>query len=239
MERGNPSPVVIEVNLLFQRAAILIIGSAFWICSSACVNAAQSKPADCTTPLWTAPVVLAGDEAGKSRNATDATENGFVGVAFLDDDRLIVHEVDRTGELSSRTNLDPSSAFRLHASVFVASSGKALFAKDWDTRAHDTSVGVTSGGVLVRTGRLVRFYSRDFLELQEMTLPQPNLHDAWVMSVSATGKTVMFNHYDQKESRFEMRDGSTFKQLKAWGEGPLRLPYSISEVGIGTADPHP
>lgn len=223
VERRNTQIPIIP-NKLFVLAV--------WWLSTGWAYAAQSKPPDRPAPLWAAPVLQ------EDQNTANPRGNDLSGVTFLDNDRLIVHEVDRTGELSSRTALDASSAFRLHVSILEASSGRAVSNKDWDTRAHNTSIRVTKDGVLVRTGQLVRFYSKDFVDLQQVALPQPDPHDTWIVSVSATGKTVMLNHYDLKESHFEVRDGSTFKQLKAWSEAPLRHPYSISDVGIATADSH-
>jgi hypothetical protein len=238
MERGYSSPVVVEMNVLFRRLITFFVGFAVWMMCTVRVSADPSKPPDCTIWLWAAPLLVGNDEGEVRGRLSEPTENGLEGVTFLDNDRLLVHKVFRTGEFSSRSNLNPSSAFRLHASIVDASSGKALFFKDWDTRAHDSSIRVTNGGVLVRTGQVIRFYSKDFVELDQMTLSQSDTDDIWIISVSTTGKTVMFNHYDGKESRFEIRDGSTFKQLKTWNGLPLRSPYSISDVGIATADSH-
>jgi len=33
--------------------------------------------------------------------------------------------------------------------------------KDWGTRPHDSAVQITSGGVLVKTGAIVKLYSTD------------------------------------------------------------------------------
>jgi hypothetical protein len=58
------------------------------------------------------------------------------------------------------------------------------------------------------------------------------------MSVSPTRKTLMLNCYNTTLhfSRFDVWDGSTFRQMKAWSEAPLVQRYSISDVGIATSD---
>ena len=154
--------------------------------------------------------------------------------------QLIVHEVVWTGELSSRISLGPSSTFLLRASVLDAGSGKAISAKDFGTLPDNTSIQATSGGLLVRTGQLATFYSRDFVKLQQVALVEPTLEDVWLISVSATGKTVMLNRYDRNESRFEVRDGSTFKPLKAWRGAPLRFENGSTQRGLEmkSADGH-
>lgn len=181
------------------------------------------------------------------------------GLTFLDDDHLIVHEIDQTGEFSSRVGVDASSPFRLHASFFEAGSGRLAFSRDWATTAQgwstqfttggvltrrpeiNSAILVAAGGVLVRTGTAMKVYSKDFVEVQRIPLPQSDQFpvEAWLVSVSTSGKTVLLNHYDQKQSHFDVLDGSTFELRKSWNQMPLlRHLYSISdrEIIAATSD---
>jgi hypothetical protein len=160
------------------------------------------------------------------------------GITFLDEEKLLVYEVDvNTGRLSSRESPDVSSPYRLRARVFDIHSGKIIVSKEWGTRVHGSAIQVTSGGVLVRTGELLRLYSRDFVHLQELTLPHPDADDTDIISVSASGKTALINRYNQKISRFDVLDGDTLNLRQRWSEAPpLRRLYSISDTGIAAAD---
>jgi hypothetical protein len=145
----------------FSRVALSLV---FWIWSAAGVCApVPAGEHERPTLLWAAHVI---DRGVSSKNLrTNPLENGFAGITFLDNKHLLVREVRLTGELSSRANLETSSGFRLHASVLDASSGRAELTQEWGTRARDSSIWVTSGGILVRTGEVMRFYSPDFVEL--------------------------------------------------------------------------
>src|SRR5262245_43812246 len=81
------------------------------------------------------------------------------GVAFLRDGQLIVYAVEPTGHLSSRKSPELSSAFELRVSLLDVKSGKEILTRDWGTRPHDSAVQITSGGVLVQTGGILKLYS--------------------------------------------------------------------------------
>lgn len=226
---------MVDPNISAQRTIKVTRVSALvlWIWIAGWAWATESKPHGRATPLWAARLAEA-DDGNKHLKKTSPLGRESAGVTFLDDERLIVFNVDRTGELPSRVSPEVSSSFRLHSVVFDAGSGKVAFTKDWGTRAHDSSIRVTNGGLLVRTGPEIKFYSKNFVELQHVLLPDARTS---VVSVSTTGRTVLLNHYDQKESHFEARDGNTFELRKSWSEAPpLRHLYSISDVAIAAAD---
>lgn len=165
-------------------------------------------------------------------------------VTFLDNQRLVVHEISvDTGRLSSRQDPAVSSPFRLQASILDANSGKLLVTRDWGTRANESSVQVVNGGVLIQTGGTLRLLSRDLEESEEVTVPMaagdPSQWDRSIVSVSVTGKTLMVNRFSQKKnvSRFDVLDGTTLKPKYSWYESPpLYGLYSISDFGIASAD---
>jgi len=152
------------------------------------VNTGESiselEPGNCTDLSRARPGV-APDLFGSSNRA---------GVAFLDDEQLIVYAVEPTGLFSSRQSPEISSAFRLRVSLLDAKSGKQVMTKDWGTRPHDSAVQITSGGVLVKTGAIVKLYSTDFAQSRELPFAlDPN--GSYFTSVSASGKTIAISHY--------------------------------------------
>lgn len=148
-------------------------------------------------------------------------------VTFLDNRRLIAYEVAvDSGRFSSREGPGISSSFRLHAYVLDATSGKMEFSKEWGTRPHESLILNTSGGILVRTGDLLRLHSKDFSEVQQMPLSHPDPYEGWEVSTSASGRTILINHYIRTSkprvdvSRLELLDGSTFQAERSWVESP-------------------
>ena len=199
-----------------------------------CVCAAESKNTGCTAPLWTAVVI---GDLGKARNLTspDLIDSSRAGVTFLDNGRLVVREVVLdTANLSSRQN-PASSPFRLRASVFDIGLGKSTASADWGTRPHESSIWPTTGGLLIRSGEVLRLYSSDFTQLKELTLPLS--HDIYTVTVSPGGKTILINRHDQHLSSFEVLDGATLEARQQWSEPPpLRRLYSSSDTSIAAAD---
>ncbi len=163
------------------------------------------------------------------------------GVTFLDDQRLLVHDVIFDNHrLSSRESPDISSSFRLQVSVFDAKSGKSLLTREWGTRAHESSIQSTSGGLVVQTGEILRFLSKDLTEQKEVLMREMAEHsdEHWseaVISVSPSRRTFMINRFNQgaNVSRLDVFDGDTFQERLSWIESPpLYHSYSISDNGI-------
>jgi hypothetical protein len=167
--------------------------------------AAESVSSDSAAPLWSADEI---QDSILRRNggAPLLIDSNRAGVTFLDNQRLLLHEALRdTGQLSSRQSPDISSSHRLHLSILEADSGKMVLVKDWGTRVHESSVQATTGGVLVQTGEILRFLSKDFTELQQTTLVKGSGEGHPIVSVSPTRKTFMINRFNQRSniSRFE------------------------------------
>ena len=162
------------------------------------------------------------------------------GVAFLRDGQLIVYAVEPTGQLSSRKSPELSSAFELRVSLLDVKSGKQILKRDWGTRPHDSAVQITTGGVLVQTGGIVKLYSPDFTEARDLPLTlDPN--GKYFTSVSATGDTIAISHYFKKEqnwiSHIDVVDASTLKIRSSWDQDPPIFYLSMTDERFITKDP--
>jgi hypothetical protein len=81
-------------------------------------------------PAWT---TLLPQSFGNARNpgAPKYIDPSRASVLFLDDQRVVAYQVVLTGQLSSRENLEQSSAFALNLRVLATSSGKTIDEKTW------------------------------------------------------------------------------------------------------------
>jgi len=215
----------------------IICGIILWLVSAiGWLSAAQSKlPGGEMIPLWSKEVV---PDLSRSRifGRSLLLDSNRTGLVFLDDKQLFAYAVDHDlGQLSSRDSPEISSPFRLHLWLLDANSGNVVLTKDWGTRVHESDVRVTSGGVLVRTGETLQLYSRDFTQIQDVALPPPGHNSVLIISVSASGRTLMANQIHQKlnVSHLEVFDGGTLKQRFSWDQVPaLYHNYSISDDGV-------
>ena len=129
--------------------------------------ARQQKGPDSETPTWTKDALR--DLSRPEKGASRFLDSNRAGVAFLDEGQLIVYEVDLdTQELSSRASPEISSPFRLRLSVLDSASGKLIRTHEEGTRAHDSAVFITMGGVLVKTGDLLKLFSSDLTEKHDV-----------------------------------------------------------------------
>jgi len=229
---------VYSKSQLVAKPLALFVGLALW--TSGVVYAGQTKSTDSSSPIWSADVI---QDLGPNRTAPFMEDRDRAGVIFLDSRQLVVHEVDLdTSQLSSRRSADVSSPFRLRVSVLDSSSGRSILAREWGTRVRHSSVLVSWGGILLRTGETLRLLSKDFVELESMPIPHPNPGEEWEMRVSASRKSVLLNYYKQdwKErvnfSRFTVLDGKTFEVRQTWTETPAlhNTLYSISDTAMAT-----
>jgi hypothetical protein len=175
-------------------------------------------------------------------------DSNRAGVTFLDNATLLVHEVDfDPAPIPSSQDPDSSAPSRLHVSVLDATSGRLLIGKDWGTSAHNSSVNLVEGGVLLRTGYTLRLLSKKLVELQKITFREDDPEarsipwDILVISVSFTGKTVLVNRISQKArvSHFNVLDGDTLKPRYSWDQSPpLYNSYSISDTAIVASNFH-
>jgi hypothetical protein len=104
-------------------------------------------------------------------------------------------------------------------------------------------VHVTSGGVLVKTGGIVRLYSSDLAEARDLPIAlDPNARIK--TSVSASGRTIMLDRLPAKNlnsfsDHFDVFDASTLTSRYSWNQSPpLYGAYSISDKGIVTSRTH-
>jgi hypothetical protein len=182
------------------------------------------------SPVWSRDIIQ--DLSGfQNVHKRDWHKREFPGIVFLDNSRLIVYETDPTGELASRVNPDVSSSHVLHMSVLDPDSGKVLLVKDWPTRAHGSYILVTSGGVLVRTGEILRLCSRDFMQIREVPLAtNSNGYERWEFRVSASRRTVVVQHNTESSTQLDALDGTTFEVRQSWTEPRFyQATFSISD----------
>jgi len=214
------------------------IGLLVWFLSTALPFAARPKQSAYDAPIWNQEVIedLNGNRTG--RFSPDQLRDIIpAGVAFLDNRQLIVYALEPSGQLSSRTSHETSSAFRLRVRLLDAQSGKVKLTKDINARPHGSAVQVTTGGILINTGEIVQLYSADFAKPQNLTLPAHE-GDMSITSISPTGKTIMINHFNPKwnVSHLDVFDASTLTLKWSWSESPrLYNDYSISDKGIAAA----
>jgi len=195
--------------------------------------------ADAPKPLWSANVVKTIGPLGTYLNpgihVREIVRFDPPGIEFLDDNRLIVYEAEPAGELSSRADRGGSSSYVLHTSVLDVETGKILISKDWPLHPYNQfewkySIRVTTGGVLVRTGDILRVCSREFAELREWPLSHSDASEGWLITTSPSRKTVLLNHYTRSQSQFAVVNGETFRVEKSWSDSPAPLElYSISD----------
>lgn len=241
--RNTPAVVALMQNLnassTMRFARVFLLFLLGW--SPQWFYAAQSKPPGCATPLWSVELIK-GLDAARTPTRPFLMDENRAGITFLDNDRVIAYEVTvDTGKFSSREGPDISSPFRLHAYFLDVTSGRIGFSKEWGTSAHESFIQDASGGFLVRTGNLLRFYSKDLAEVQQMPLPHPDPYEGWEVRTSPSGKTILVNHYIREKkrrldvSRFELLDGSTFQVKQSWTESPSLKEgdvYSISDTAM-------
>ena len=219
-----------------------ILGLALWLGTIGWAYAAQSEAPD-SVPIWSREIV---PDLSRTRNGGRPLllDSNRAGVVFLKD-QVIVYAVDHDlGQLSSRESPEMSSPFRLHVWLVDANSGKLVLAKDWGTRVHDSAIQVTTGGVLIKTGGIVRLYSADFAQVRNLLLPPDNLaspldeYRGLITRVSPTGKTILVERRNEKRnlSRLDVFDGNTLEARQSWTQ-PWLSSYgnSISDASIATA----
>ncbi|MHB1938325.1 MAG: hypothetical protein ACYCOR_17325 [Acidobacteriaceae bacterium] len=194
--------------------------------------ASQSKLPDNKNPVWTEEILR---DIGSSPVLLDSNR---AGLSFLDDESLLVYEVNQTGQLASRESPEIASAFRLHVSLVDVRSGRLILSREWGTRLHSTAIQVTTGGVLVKTGGIVKLYSPDFAQARDLPFAlDPN--GSYFTSVSASGKTIVISHYFQKEhnyiSHLDVLDANTLKIRRSWDQDPPIFHFSMSDERFATA----
>jgi hypothetical protein len=193
---------------------------------------ADQAPKPCERPLWTTSIT--DDTPDFPKNKVNVRRTAAL--SFLDDHQLLFFEVQNTGQLSSRQALSPSTSFRLHLALIDADSGKPTSSKDLPTRPHETSVQVTTGGIVARTGPSLVFLSKGLEEV--LRAPVGQEHSEVRLELSPSRGSLLINYYNRGTSSLELRDGNTWGVKAAWNE-PRRLRpelYSISDAAIVATD---
>ena len=216
-----------------RHTTLKIVPLLFALCSIGAVAiGSQRTQNDCSVPLWSANVSQDIGAVQESKNST-VLDPDRSGIAFFGD-RIIAYVVNTAPGLSSRT--DPEiSPYRLTLAVLDASTGKPQLVKEMGTRKDGTLVQPVSGGLLVRTGELLRLLSGSLEEVARATLSSA---DNCFVSISSSQETVMANCFDLSvgTSRFTVMDGSTLSERYSWSQSPaLYNSYSISDGAIAAA----
>jgi hypothetical protein len=230
---------LVELALQYHtapRPKMLRLLASFWI--TGCIFAAQPTSL-AQSPSWSQEVLpdLSRMSPGLPASLLDGSR---AGAAFLNTGQLMIYTVEPTGHLSSRRSPEISSAFQLRLSLLDAKSGEIALTKDWGTRRHDSAVQITSGGVLVQTGGIVKLYSTDFTQSRDLPLAlDPN--GSYFTSVSASGKTIAISHYFKNErkwiSHIDVLDASSLKIRASWDQDPPIFYLSMSDQRFITTDP--
>jgi len=218
-----------------QRAAKIVKGVlSIAICLSSSCIASFTQSTSGSNLLWAHQII---PELGETPHR--GLDNNRAGVRFVNNDRLIVFAIQLdTGQLSSRESPETSSPFRLRIWVLNANSGSVVLTKDFGTRVRDSQVEVTSGGVLVKTGSILKQYSAEFEDAFDLTRPVGK--GEWITAnVSFSGKTIVTNRPNQvlKISRLDEFDPTNHKLTQSWQESPpLYHSYSISDEMMAAFD---
>jgi hypothetical protein len=226
------------ISILIRPTAAVGISIFIWI--TALVFAKEPVLPNCEGPVWSREVLA--DLGRAEGDIARFPDSNRAGVVFLSNGQLVVYEVDLdTGQLSSRASPEISSPFRLRLSMLDAASGKLASSKEQGTRVHESAVLATTGGVLVKTGDVLKLYSQDLTQSRDVPL-HLDQNGRFRVSVSASGKTVMLNEVIQDSSKrfyshLAMLDAATLKIKYSWNESPpLYHHYSISDEGIAAVN---
>jgi hypothetical protein len=223
----------------FMRRTLFLI-----LCTVLAAEAFAKEPAPGAPQiLWSSKILH--DITAPDSRFPEILDRNRAGVTFVDSSKLIVHVVNSDRDADSLiARQEHANPVRLHIYVLDADSGKPLLSREWGTSRRNSSVAVVEGGILVRTGSIVRLLTRDFAETKEImfrdVVRANNFQwDLLQLSVSPTGKRVMVNSIDQgaNESRLEIFAGEDLSPRSSWIQTPaLYHLYSISDSEIVAAD---
>ena len=226
-----------EKPMMPGRVLTLIL----WVFMVGLSAAPESATSDANLPVWKRDLVLGLDP----RHTETLQDSNRAGVTFLSNQQLLVYAVYRNSEeLSSRESPEFASPFRLHVWTVDSQSGDVQTHNEWKTRVHDSAVQVTSGGVLVKTGGIVRLYLPGFTEIRNLPLTWPLEGNAQVSThVSPTGKTFVIDRplrapndkpwSNPGYNHLEVFDAASLKTRYSWSISPqLYGRYSISDVAV-------
>ena len=204
--------------------------------------ALTSKSSDVDLPIWKREILRSVGPVKWSKE--ELWDNNRAGLVFLNDHELLAYGVYHENKgFSSRTGPALTNPFILHAWLVNSQSGDIEDQKEWGTHAHDSAVHATSDGVLVKTGGIVKVYSRDFKQARDLPLPL-DASSRIAVNVSSSGKTIMINQRAFSlgkafHDRLDVFDAQSLSRRYSWDQSPsFRLSgdaYSISDNGIVAA----
>jgi hypothetical protein len=197
--------------------------------------------------LFASAEILAGGVASESeeplwKNNIQQELSTYAGVSFIDNEKLLAYELDRTGpaELSSRDPHKVSGAFRLHASLLYARSGKLLLTRDWGAALQDAEIKVMSSGVLVKSapGATIKVYSSDLEWVRNLPLALADPDGNSSVSISRSGRTVAMSQFVKKGNNYvshvDVLDADTLRTRYSWDQSPAIVHFSMSDEGFIT-----
>jgi len=229
-----------RASISFPMRFTLQVGIAIFLWSAALVHGGQEAAPDSASPLWSADV-LPQLHLGR-RNVAGFPDTRSAGVLFSNDGRLIVFAVDTlVVETHSRKIPERVRPSLLRLLLLDPTSGKVALRKEERTKGGVAAVFATTGGLLVKSGPPMELYSPDLAQRAELPL-QFARNPGIIVSVSPTGRTIMFNDvvedsFRQFHSHFDVLDAGTLKVRYSWDESPpLYHHYSISDRGIAAID---
>jgi hypothetical protein len=208
-------------------------------------NAQAATPAP--TAIWTKEFVSELD-----RSVVSSEQGG--GVAFLDNDRVIVYATEPMGHFPRPEGKVYPSAYLFRLSLLDTHAGEVILTREWTTRRELPEVLPTSGGVLVRSGGQLLMYTKDFASTR--TLPVQLEKSNFAVNVSTSGKSFAIcrpvrrdNDQDARGwSHCDVIDAENLQVRFSWEERP-RFHVAITDESFyemadqilrqtSLADPH-
>ncbi len=206
--------------------------------------ALTSKSSDVEAPIWKREILRSVGPVRPRSPQEQLWDSNRAGLVFVSDQELLAYGVYRENEgFSSRREPALTNPFILHAWLVDSHSGDIEDQKEWGTHVHDSAVHATSDGVLVKTGGIVKLYSRDFKQVRDLSLP-PDAASSTAASVSWSGKTIMIDQRPPRmgnafHDRLDVLDTQPLSDRYSWDQsppfGPSDNAYSISDKGIVAA----
>jgi hypothetical protein len=224
-ERGTK---MIRLTIMEFISALLIVPLVL-VCSIHTTACAQLSPNNCE-PMWSSYL----PNAKKLQR-----EEGSLFIGFLDANQLVVSYVKPDKDDGSSKNSLQFAGYDRVVSVLNAGTGELTLSHHWRVHRGTSSVYLGEGGILLRAGSRLAFYSKDLSTIRSIELSNANRDGQWSIAVSPTGKTFLLRHATGRGSTIEIRDGTTFLPRKSWTQDSELIDgfYTISDQAIVRADP--
>jgi len=212
------------------RIALCLVTLQVGICTPKVKTSNNASP----SVLWKRVVLQDNDHGPRILRPS----NQFATVVFLDDERIVISEEVPTGDLALRASVS-RSAFALKLQVLNASTGTATQSFSWPTRRSESVVQALAGGLLVRSGAVLRFYDSQMKAVSEFPLSDDS-DEKWAVMVSNSHQTILLRHYDSTRNQFMLLDEANWQVKRKWNNPPawppIQLPYSASDEALARSD---